>query len=300
MRKTLALIVALCVGSAIGGCSKSNNNKDNKVAPPVEEVHVDPNWELKLQSKCPENVPHENCLGDFGFTVLTNGHYQIGPGPKKEIREGSLTPEELSLLSSALAPSLAAADSADADNHQNIDAGESDDVVTLTRGASSLAVLLKTKGTDLYYANSSVDDAKTIHNVVRKLALKYYALPFPDACIDGATTLQSFYSSLQSCNIDADCTYMDGSFNVIPSNSAEWVITDDCSMLHPLAVANSTSVVSNQDKLVESLNELRNSCGEKFQRQGCTQQIGFQPNNQSPMCSQGTCQARPTSSTSLR
>jgi len=292
MRKTLALMMALCVGSAISGCNSNSNVKDNKVAPPAEEVRLNPNWELKLQSKCPENVPHESCLGDYGFTVLTNGHYQIGPGPKNEIREGTLTAEEMALLSVAIAPSLAA-NSAEADNHQNIDAGESDDVVTLTRGGSSLAVLLKTKGTDLYYANASADDAKAIHNVVRKLALKYYALPFPDTCIDGATTLQTLYTSLQSCTADADCTYLDGSFNVIPSNSADWIITDDCSMLRPLTVANSTMVASNQDKLIESLNELRTSCGDKFQRQECTQQAGFQPNNQAPICSQGTCQARP-------
>jgi hypothetical protein len=287
-------MVALCVGSAIVGCNSNSNNKDNKVEPPKEETHVNPNWELKLQSKCPENVPQENCLGDFGFTVLTSGHYQIGPGPKNEIREGTLTAEEIGILSAALAPSLGANNS-DADNHQNIDAGESDDVVTLTRGSSSLAVLLKTKGTDLYYANASADDAKAIHNVVRKLALKYYALPFPDACVDGATTLQTLYSSVQSCNVDADCTYLDSSFNVLPSNSTEWVITDDCSLMHPLAVANSTSVANIQDKLIESLNEIRNSCGDKFRRQECTQQIGFQPNNQSPVCSQGTCQARPAS-----
>lgn len=294
MRKTLALVVALCVGSAIGGCNSNSNNKDNKVAPPPEAPHVNPNWELKLESKCPESVPRESCLGDYGFTVLTNGHYQIGPGPKNEIREGTLTEEEMELLTEALAPSLAA-DSTESENHQNIDAGVSDDIVTLTRGTSSLPVLLKTKGTDLYYANASADSAKAIHDAVRKLASKYYALPFPDACLDGVTTVQALYTSLQSCNADADCTYVDNSFNALPSSSTEFVITDDCTMVHPLTVANAASLASNQSKLIDSWNELRTSCGDKFQRQECAQQAGFQPNNQSPICSQGTCQGRPAS-----
>ena len=300
MRKTLALIVALCVGSAIGGCNSNSNNKDNKVAPPAEETRVNPNWELKLQSKCAESVTaaQGNCVGEYGFTVLTDGHYKVGPGPKKEIREGTLTAEEMELLNKALAPSLSIT-LAEPDNRQDIAAGESDDTITLTRGESNLN-LLETKGTNLYYANASADDAKAIHDVVRKLALKYYALPFPEPCMDGASTLQSFYTTLQSCNADADCTYLDSQFKAMPSSSTEWVITDDCMMVKPLAVANATLVASNMNKLIESWNELNTSCGEKFRRGECTQSVGFQPNNRAPICSQGTCQAPPASSASFR
>ena len=298
MRKTLALIVALCVGSAIGGCNSNSNNKDNKVAPPAEETRVNPNWELKLQSKCAESVTaaQGNCVGEYGFTVLTDGHYKVGPGPKKEIREGTLTAEEMELLNKALAPSLSIT-SAEPDNRQDIAAGDSDDTITLTRGESNLN-LLETKGTNLYYANASADDAKAIHDVVRKLALKYYALPFPEPCMDGASALETLYTSLQSCNADADCTYLDDQFNVLPSSSPTPVITDDCTMVRSLSVANASLVASKRDTLIAQWNELSNSCGEKFRRQDCVQMTQFQPNNRAPICSQGTCQVPQASSTS--
>ncbi|MFZ9595593.1 MAG: hypothetical protein ACO3A2_05890 [Bdellovibrionia bacterium] len=289
MRNTLALLTALCVGSVFAGCNSNSEKNTSPVGPPAQDSGLNSKWELKLQSQCPEAVNHENCVGEFGFAVMPDGTYQMGPGPKNEIRTGSLNAEELASVNQALSTMLAGV-SASEEKHESITAGESDDTVTFTR-ANTQAVLLKTAGADFYFQNVSSEEAKSIHQIIRKLALKYYALPFPDSCLDGAPLVQKLLSSAQSCATDSDCIYLDATLNPIANQSSEYVITDDCSVLRPLAVGNLSSVKKQADQILESIQELRTNCADRWMRADCTQQLGFQPNNRAPVCALGVCQA---------
>jgi hypothetical protein len=313
---------------AASGCH--SDSSDEPIAPPASNAPAVPqSWSLKLESHCPESVGTGNCVAEYGFTVQTDGHFLVGPGPKNELRQGTLTPDEHNQLNQTLTPLLVSAQGPQPERHQAIDAGNSDDTLTLILGAPQSAppasasgnrgadtptsatraaategsasapgvagvLLVRTQGTNLYAATgASLEDAKAVHGLLKTLAQKYYALPFPEGCSDGAALLQNRYPTLQMCERDSDCSYFDAAFNPLSADSLEYVITDDCSLITPLAVGNLQRVTEVQAALIEALNEIRTACGERYQRAGCTQPTGFQPNHRAPSCQAGVCQLNP-------
>jgi len=290
MRNALSIFTAFCIGTALVGCnSNSNPPAPSPVNPPTptEEPHGTLGWTLKLQSKCPNNA-EEQCLAEYGFSVLNDGHFIVGPGPQGELRNGTLSPEDQSSLSTALASTLTGT-KLEAASHQSIDAGESNDTVTLSRGTNEAETLIRTEGADLSYQTPSAEDAKILLTAIRTLAVKYYVMPFPDACGDGANTLQALFSSMQTCATDSDCVYLE-SFEPIESNSTQSLTLDDCSMVRPMVVGNASSVRMNKAKLEELLIQVQTACGQTT-RPDCTEVKELKLTGAAPVCRQGSCQA---------
>lgn len=314
MQNMRKVFVALCIGSSVLGCN-SNSNSHPAISPapanntgtpakhttPSEVTHNPPNWVLKLESKCQENVTPDQCVGAYGLTILTDGHYVIGPGPQGELHKGTLTSDEIDHLHAALDATLNASHLS-SENHDTLNDPVSDDTLTLTRGDNQDETLLRTTGSDFYFTIDSASDAKTLYKDIRELLTKYYTLPFPDACLDGTTALQALYASVQSCTTDADCSYIDNTFTPVEATSTAYLTTDDCSLVLPLVVANASSVRTSQGKLNDAFDRVRNVCQDRLVRADCTGVTGFQLTgaNAPAVCRSGTCQVNSSFHSSIR
>jgi hypothetical protein len=302
MRNTLAVLMTVCIGGALLGCSSKSNTHAPTSTPPVKkpdpivEPRLNPGWALKIQSKCSESVGMDQCVGFYGFTVFTDGHYQVGPGPEGQIRTGTLTADELAKINTALTPALTTS-LLDTEGHEARETKEVDDVVTLVAGANQLETLVRAVGTDFNYQVRSANEAKTILSAIRDLAVKYYALPFPEPCGDGANTLTALYTAMQSCATDSDCAYLDSSLDTVTAETSQALTTDDCTLVRPLVVGNSALVKSNKDKLLQMLEQVRTSCAERFMRADCTEAVTVPLSSAAPACRQGVCHLNTPAST---
>ena len=306
MRNALAILAVFCTAHILSSCNNSNSpsaappaEQPAKKASPTEEAHATLNWSLKLESKCQDVAEEENCLANYGFTVLTDGHYLAGPGPHGESKSGTLTAEELSSVTSALTPVLSLTQF-DAPQHESLEEGasNSNDTLTLMRSTNTRDVLVKTEGTELNFQTPSSKDAKLLLATMRQLAATYYSLPFPEstACTNAASALQTLFASMQTCKEDKDCAFVDSTFETLDPASSEFLTTDNCTVIKPLVVANASMVKSNQSKLMEGQNQVAEVCGTSLKRPNCTSIAGFTLSGQPPVCKQGVCQA-PASAT---
>jgi len=277
------------MGSALMGCN-SNESPNNNVNPPPAPNPAPINrlsWTVKLQNKCAEEVAPTECLAGFGFSVNTNGEYQVGPGPKGELRQGKLTEEEKNAITSALSSTLVEGNLR-AESHNTIEEDSQNQfTVSLLKGNAAPESLVRTGGTDFFFQTQSENEAKTLLNALRSYAEKY-ASNFPDDCLDGANSLQALFDSMQTCSSDAECVYLD-SFEPVAANSGSEIVVDDCSIVKPLAVGNAELVRINQSKLIESLDTVRAACDFKMVRDNCTNSTPFTLSGANPVCSQGVC-----------
>jgi len=298
MRKTLAILTVICVGSAFIGCSKHTPSAGpigNKKANPENQNAVI--WNLRLDSNCGDFVEASQCIAKYGFSVqLTDGQYKVGPGPTGEMRSGKIADEELGSLKLALGNNLRAT-GVSAENHATIDPVEAEDTISIAQEGGIAETLAKTMGTDLTYKTQSADQAQGIIKVMKMLAEKYYQLPFPDTCLDQVESVRSLFASVQTCSTNADCGYVDIDFTTLDLAAASYITTDDCKLVRPLVAANVNLLKSNQEKLLDSYNRLSASCDSRIYRDNCVAS-GFEPNGAAAVCEQGRCKAgRQSSST---
>lgn len=283
MRNTIAIMTALCVGSALVGCN-SNGSKPN--VKPISNTQNSLAWTVKYQAKCAESL--DSCVGGYGFTVLSDGQFVVGPNAEGKTRKAPLSQEDFSKISGVLAPALASG--APAENRVQIDGIGSDESVSLTRSSGSEQSILKTEGTELAYTISSEEDAKNLLTTLRELAGSYYITPFPGACGDAATELSALYAANQKCTSDAECAFVDSSFDIADANSNQFITTDDCKIIKPLFVGNISAIKANKAKLAEDSEKLATTCGQEVYRSGCTTWSGINNiANNSPVCKLGVC-----------
>jgi hypothetical protein len=291
MRNVLIALTAFCVGSALVGC----NSNSVPVAKPQESApkkdqQVALGWTLKYQAQCPEEIDATECVGAYNFSILTNGNWEIGPGPNNEVRRGILTQDQLSAISTLLAPSLSGT-GIRTEGHDSIEAVEnkSEETLTFVKGSENPIVLVKATGTELSFQTQTADEAKSLLSAVREIAKLYYIAPFPDECKDGANSLQILFDSMQTCTSNSDCTYLNTSFESITPNSSEELIIDDCSIVKPLVVGNASSISGHEASLLESLDNIRAACGDNMIRSDCTSATSFTLTGAAPVCDQGVC-----------
>src|SRR5690349_5325636 len=126
MQNALVVFTAFIVGSALTGCSSkapagTPPSSSTQRANPEEPHGSD--WSLKLQSKC-QALTDDQCPAGYGYTVFSDGRFQIGPSPQGgAVKTGSITPDELNALSSAINPVLSASLS-DAESHATVSIDE--------------------------------------------------------------------------------------------------------------------------------------------------------------------------------
>jgi len=309
MRNALVVITALCIGSALVGCNSKNkpapaqaagkapapvsgpvvndHNANNDVRPPVTNPQ-EPTWTLKFQSKCAENVEASQCLGSYGVSIQMNGNYEVGPGPKGEVRQGTLTDDDKAIINKALGSTLAQANLR-AEAHDTVEQpSESEDTISLNRSSGTTGNLVKASGTDLVYQTQSAEEAKSLLAAVRGIADKY-AKNFPDDCADGANLVKALIESSQKCSNDADCVYLDTSLEIVAANSSEALVTDNCSKVTPLYVGNAELVRVNKDKILSGLDSVQTACGDSIIKDGCVNSTTFALKGVAHSCQQGVC-----------
>lgn len=298
MRKALLVFTAFCIGTVGAGCNSKSANQPSKKGTP--EPHVAPGYSLKLKSKCDPNAG-DDCIGLYGFTVFSDGHYQVGPGPAPEntVRTGTLTTEELAAFNKS-AGGLLPTPQLGTENRMTIPPSEdiepllSEDTITFSQDNGAESVLLTAAGTaegsELRYNLGSADDAKALHDAIRKLAQAHYELPFPDDCKDKfVPALQKLFTSVQSCSTDADCILVDSSFDPIERGSGRQLILDDCSLTRGIPAANASSVKTEKARLDQATSDAYNSCGQRMYREDCTV-TPILENGSPAACKQGVCQ----------
>jgi hypothetical protein len=243
-----------------------------------------------------EEMDPAQCVAKYGYTVSSNGSFQVGPGPEGEFRKGQLTQDELDNLNALMKPLMTGTQHT-TQNQDTVDAGMNDTIITLSLDQGAPQTLIATSGTTMNFQMQTASDAKAILTAISNLAKKYYGLPFPDSCNDQAVLVQSMLDSLNTCAQDSDCTYVDEQLNVIEGNSTAAMTTDNCSLIRPIIAGNAKSIEDNASKVQEKLSNLWQACGERFTRPDCTQQSSLQLSGTAPVCQEGKCQPKVASPT---
>ena len=330
MYKRLAVFTAVCITTLSIGCGSSKKPVavEAPVAkPPVateqkkQEV-VKKTWSLQLDSKCGADVEAGKCLAEFGFTVSSDGKWKTAKAPEgypaEYMRSGEISQEDLAALTAALDKALQASAPVNQLKKQNATEGgeaanpgtpadeaaapagdeqpaaaASEDMVTLVEGTEAAKVVIKAIGADFSSSLTSQNEAKALHASIRNLAARYYPATYPDGCADGGNVLRSLLSEVQSCNADADCTYVSNLF-AVDADGGEAILTDRGTTINPLAVANKSLLETNQDKLNQLFNDVEVSCGDTFYREDALGAYKtFLANGKAAVCQNKVCSANP-------
>jgi hypothetical protein len=314
MKRVLLTLAALSMTFALAGCSsKKEGTSDNPGAPQetpggegtttppgtdtrTDETRASTEWKLlKLVSNCDQGEP-EACTARYGFTVLSDGSYQIGPGPQGETFSGRLEVAEFKSVSEKITETLGAIRPQVEVSEQCISAEpakDSKDLVSLSR-SSGEEDLIRTQGTEFCFKRFTADSAAKVHDAIRGLAKKYYRTPFPDACTVAALKVEQLYAPLQACQEDKDCAYIDNTYGPVDEGKLQFIFTDDCSVIRPLSAGHATKVAEAQAQLQEAREATRAVCGAKIARAGCSEPTGFQNDLSRPVCLEGACRVNPS------
>ncbi len=284
-----ALSSALIALSVAGlGC----NSSDNQPAAPVQKAAAGPAWQVVYQADA-GTTDKTQVVGAYGFTINADGSYLAGPGPNGETLKGNLTSDEFSAIQTALQPVISGDALSQPQTCGPSQIVSNNDTLTFVHQTAKTAFLSKTTDGTVCANGFDTQTAEDLHDLVVAAATNYYSLPFPSACLDAANAVQAQYAGLTSCNVDADCAYIDQQFNVVDANSNETIYKDACSVVAPLPVANANAVAASLTSLQTALANVQSSCGGNIIRSGCTSPIAFSSMQAAPVCTAGTCQINP-------
>ncbi|MCM2276649.1 MAG: hypothetical protein NDJ89_01065 [Oligoflexia bacterium] len=288
MQRISAFTITIALSAALVGCSKSKGGQAPSQQPELRQDK--PAWTLTLRSSCAAEA-EENCVAKYGFAVKADGSYEIGPGPQGQLKTGKLSEQELRELATLVSVAPAAAESC-SDLTENDAEPESSDSVILQRSDKELT-LFRTETTRTCFQTATRESGERLHHAIHALAGKYYELPFPDACAEATDLVRGLYPSVQGCATDMDCAYITDDYDVIPTEAVEYVITDNCSKVRPLAVGNARAVKAQQTALIDALIHAQEVCSYRILRDDCSEMSGFLSSLGAPVCQQGVCRANP-------
>jgi len=286
----LAVIAAACIVAT--GCSKS----PAPAAPPQAENQTQqgPAWRLVYQSSCgvegsansANDEASARCVARHGLTVSANKTWQAGPAPQGQVKSGALADDDFAKVDAALN------DLATRSPLGAMASGCGSDEANAESAATGLHLVLEYHGakTELCTAEGAQATPARLIAAMQEIAAKYYPVPFPDACADAADAVHALYTGLQSCSTDADCAYINTGYDVVARGSAEYVLTDDCTMVRPMVVGNAASVKASQDRLLQVLSQAQMTCGARIVRTSCSALEGFDASSAAaPICRENVC-----------
>lgn len=287
----LAVIAAACIIAT--GCSKT---PAPAVAPPQAENQTQqgPTWRLTYQSNCGIESGSSNveasahCVARHGFTVSENKTWQAGPAPQGQIKNGALSDSDFAQVDAALG------EFATRSPLSTLASGCGSDEANAASAASGLHLVLEYHGakTELCTAEGAQATPSALIAALQEIAAKYYPMPFPDACADAADSVHALYTGLQSCSTDSDCAFVNTGYEVVTRGSAQYVLTDDCTMVRPMVVGNAALVKASQDKLLQALSGAQMACGARLVRTSCSALEGFETASAAaPVCRENVCRA---------
>lgn len=271
----LSILPMICLAFAASACNSETRPVETATPLPHEQVtHPEgatleaprpQQWTVRYAQKCPSTT-QEKCSGAHGFSVSSDGHYEVGPGPGGELITGQVAAADLEAVKTAVPHAESAcARTANAPTTEH---------VYFSIGAA---------------VSESCDEA--LLTAARALTSKYYPSVFPSPCIDAALTLEKSYAELIRCEKDSDCSYIDDSYMPIDAQSSSAVPLDDCTFVKPLVVANAFETVARQLQLVMKREIVRRVCGDDIARPSCTHPTSLNPTDAPPRCISGACRA---------
>jgi len=292
MNRKVLSVALVTILSALSSCNSSNSSAGRAASPGQASG---PAWKFTFKSTCAEGVDATQCVGLYGFAVAADGTYSVGPAPAGQMNNGKLTAEEFSTFSDAVtqAAALPSTDSNVTETCVESEAINTMDTITLVH-LTKTAVVAHQMGSQFCYKGTHLEASKALYAAMTTLATKYYALPFPDACLDAAAKLTGMYASVQGCKVDADCSYITESYETIAPGALQFVVTNNCSIVSPMVAGNSAAVTAAQVSLQQALSNVQSVCGQRMIDYNCTQQTGFQSTSAAPVCaSDHLCHANP-------
>jgi len=309
MKRAISLLAAVTLAFGLTGCfSKNKKGEENRQPDSTPAIvtpdstsgqpaaQSEPAWKLRLTANCGEGSA-ESCVAAYGFTVLADGRYEVGPGPSGQMLSGKLEAEELKSIESLSIVSLGLAATAQVELAEVCGAntqGEANDQLDFVAKGGVEKNFVRTAGTEFCYRTASLEEADLALKAIRDLATKYYHLPFPDACLESAQAVEMLFAPLTTCSVDADCAYIDSSFSPIANGEIQFVVTDSCTVVKSLAVGNASSVAAEQGRLLAARENARDVCMDRMARPDCAP-TGFQAHIAAPVCGAGVCQVNSAS-----
>jgi hypothetical protein len=287
MRRLLFVSTVVGVGLMAAGCH--SGSKDHQPGQSGQD-QSGPAWTLTLKSTC-LNAATDQCVAKYGFSVSADGKYQMGPGPKGQVRNGSLSESEFADLKTKLDTVSGSIPASRTEGHEQGVENEGDDSLSLKRLGGQEQLVAHNTGSDFYFVTASVNEAKSLHSAIRDLANSYYRMPFGDDCGDAADKVETSYAQFQGCQVDSDCVYVNAraGYEVVPPSSVQWLLTEDCTAVSPLSVANKITILNGARTIADLYTAAQNTCGQEFYRAACAYQQ--QSTAKAPVCVQNRCQA---------
>ena len=137
-----------------------------------------PEWKKITYHTVCEKVGKRHCVAGFGFTVFSDGSFQIGPGPGNDPRLGALAKDEFKIIQNDLNNLIASGrDSKSCSPGDSIE-GERDLInLTLNDGTSVEVYRSETYPNVCYRGEPSM--SQKLHSDLKLLVVKYYTVPFP-------------------------------------------------------------------------------------------------------------------------
>jgi hypothetical protein len=247
-RTGLIAATFVCVFLWACGSGKTSSDAPVPVAPAALPERATPApasgpaWSLSFRAPCTSASP-ETCAGAYGFRVLSDGTFRIGPGPHGELLEGWLSGDDLRDLVASITPSA----SSGTESAESTSRACPDGSVCVSGGAAR--------------------DEVAIKGTTAKLVARYYPDRFPGPCSDAAGALERIFASVRVCAKDADCTLLGDDFVPVASRGDESAA--GCDTVPTLPSANAFTVVVTQRELVLTREIARALCSSDSHRPFC-------------------------------
>ncbi len=294
MRRIMITTTMICLSLAVVACStKATENQ------PGREPQSDssPAWVISLKSTCTA-AGAVSCTAQHGFSVNADGKFQVGPAPKGQLITGQLTHEEHTDLSNKLQTAIAGGTiESTVEGHESGVDNESDDTLELqqsdrvTRENKTIR-LARNEGSELYFKGTNAEALKALHMAIKDLARMHSPYVFGDDCGDAVQVLESEYATVQNCQVDSDCVYIDWErgYRVVAPQSQEWITVQACLATKTLLVANKLSILGAAERIQGLFNDASNVCGSaQFYRANCS--LIQKATSIAPACVQNRCQS---------
>lgn len=275
MRTLIAGLFLSCLILVLGGCGKSFE----PAVPDVRDEHGHPEvtstvselapWEIRLQTACSGDAPDDQCRGRYGFTLKSDGFYEVGPGPNGQKFRGVLEAGEMKVLTGYV--------------HRDVSA------LRVVRHCAKDDSLRFT-----YDRNEIPSCDPEVAAQVKRLIDRYYPDKFPNPCVDATAQLEKLYDDAVVCDRDEDCGFIGSDYLPMSpwgENNAS-IVVDDCSYIQPLSVANSFKAVSLQRELLTAREHARSICGENFSKPSCAGALSIAASHKNQLCLNHQCQIR--------
>lgn len=288
LARPVLFIAALTAAACLLGCSKSDGISG------MDASQSRPEWAVQLLSTC-SDTSAENCVAGYPYSIGADGIYRVGPGPQGQLLTGKLSPDEFATLEQLYieASSSARAHSGDAVCLQSTNEFQTTaDKISMIAHNGSESEWIRTGERGLCSHLDSPESTKKLLAFMHESASRHYPVPFPDDDCDNArASLESLYGKVRTCTTDADCAFIDGTFQPIAQDYLTFLIKGDCSGAEPLVVANRSSVAAKRSALLQELSHAQEACKTRS-TSNCAGFSDFQPTRPAPVCGGGICRAR--------